>query len=70
MRFAQTQIAKNRCNLSDTIARPKLLKCLSVLLLSPSILFNFSSKTINFSFYLLSSRADAIAIASVSANLP
>ena len=64
------QIAIKRCSLSATNPRPKLLRYLSVRLLTPSILFSFSSSTISFSFYLFSSSADAIAMFSVSTNLP
>lgn len=70
IKFAQIQIAMKRCSLSATSPLPRLLKYLSVLLFTPSILFSFSSSTINFSFCFLSSRADAIAMFSVSTSFP
>lgn len=70
IRLPQMHNAINKCSLSAASPLPKLLKYLSVRLFTPSILFNFSSRTISFSFYFFNSKADAIAMFSVSTNLP
>jgi hypothetical protein len=64
IKFAHTHTDRNKWSLSVTIARPKPLRYLSVLLLRPSKVLSFSSRIIIFSFWRLSSSAEALPISS------